>query len=93
MSYTQNEKSSLVEEISLSIKEVVMTREEVLKAIRKYSAEMRAIVAALEYDVLSITQGYRLNGSDHIDSLKGMMDTLKDKADEVKAVLDQWPES
>jgi len=93
MRYTQNEKSSLVEEISLSIKEVVMTREEVLKAIRKYSAEMRAIVAALEYDVLSITQGYRLNGSDHIDSLKGMMDTLKDKADEVKAVLDQWPES
>lgn len=70
-----------------------MTKEEVLAAIRNHAGEMRSIIAALEYEVLTLVQGFRLEIPGEIDALKGMMDSLETKASEVKDILDQWPSS
>lgn len=68
-----------------------MTKNEVLAEVRARCGEIRAIVAALEYDVLALTQGYRLETEGDIDSLSQMMDTLISKADDVKSSLSGWP--
>jgi len=70
-----------------------MTKEEVLAEIRIHSAAIRAIIASLEYKVLTLTQGNRIEYPDQVSGLKSMMDSLKGKVDEIKDVLDEWPKS
>lgn len=69
-----------------------MTKEEVLKDIRNHSSEIKTCVVALDLAVLSLVAGYRSEVDGEIDSLKGMMDYVKDKASEIKTILGQWPE-
>lgn len=70
-----------------------MTKEEVLKAIRNHCGEIRTIAATLEYTLIALAQGHKPEASGEIDALKDMMDNLKEKADEVKGILGQWPKS
>ncbi len=68
-----------------------MTKEEVLRAIRNHSSEVKHCIVALDFAISSLVGGYRSEVGGEIDSLKGMMDRAKGKVDEIKGVLDEWP--
>ncbi len=68
-----------------------MTKIEVLKAIRVQVVEIKNCLVTLDSTVASLTNSYKVEAEGEIDSLKGMMDYVKDKADQIKAALDQWP--
>jgi len=69
-----------------------MTKEEVLRAIRNHSSEIKTCVGTLDVTIASLVGGYKAEAEGEIDALKGMMDFVKDKADEIKSILDEWPE-
>lgn len=68
-----------------------MTKDEIIKAVHNHAGEVKAMIAALEYHLHVLASGYRLEVEGEIDSLKGMMDTVKDKAGEIKSILGGWP--
>lgn len=68
-----------------------MTKEEVLKAIRNHSSEVKHCIVAMDFAISSIVAGHRTEVNGEIDSLKGMMDRVKGKVDEIKGTLDEWP--
>lgn len=70
-----------------------MTKDEVLAKVRNHLSESRTIIAALEYGIIVLAKGYKPEIEGEISALKGMMDTLEVQAQEVKDILDQWPES
>ncbi len=68
-----------------------MTKEEVLKAIRNHGGEIKTAVAALDYHVHALVHGFHGEVEGEIDGLKDTMDFVKTKADEIKAILGEWP--
>lgn len=69
-----------------------MTKEEILKAIRNHTSEIKTCIVTLDYMIASTVGGYRTEFEGEIDSLKGMMDVVKSRADEIKSILNEWPE-
>lgn len=69
-----------------------MTKEQVLKSILNHSSEIKTALVATEYHLLSLTRGFREQTDGEINSLKGTVDFIKTKADEIKDILNQWPE-
>ena len=68
-----------------------MTKIEILKAIRVQVVEIKNCLVTLDSTVASLTNSYKVEAEGEIDSLEGMMDYVKTKADQIKAALDQWP--
>lgn len=68
-----------------------MTKEEVLRAVRNHSSEVKHCMVAMDFTISSLVGDYRVEASGEMDSLKGMMDHVKGKVDEIKGILDEWP--
>lgn len=68
-----------------------MTKEEVLKAIRNHSSEVKHCMVAMDFAISSLVEGHRSEVDGEIGSLKGMMDHVKGKVDEIKGILEEWP--
>jgi len=69
-----------------------MTKTEILRAVRNHSSEIKICLDTLSCVVVSLAKGYKLEVEGEIDSLKSMTGFIKGKADEMKSILDEWPE-
>jgi len=68
-----------------------MTKEEIYKATRNHAGDIRNTFHSLDFTLLAVIKSYRPETEGMIDALKDSMDYVKGAADEVKALLDQWP--
>ena len=68
-----------------------MSKEEILKATRNHSGEIKTMLILLESSLSAAVSGNVVDDEDFIDSLKGAMGCGKDKFDELSTLLDGWP--
>lgn len=69
-----------------------MTKKEVLKAIRNHSKEIKIAMLALDFQIHSLVHEFRPEAENEIAHLMDMMDFVKGRADEIKVILDGWPD-
>jgi len=69
-----------------------MTKAEILKAIRNHSSEIKTCMVTLDCTIASLAGGFKPEVEGEIGSLRRMMDFVKGKADEIKSILNGWPE-
>ena len=70
---------------------MVMTKQEVLKAIRNHGGEIKTAVAVLDYSIYAKSVGMIGEVPGEIDQLKDLMSFVGNKANEIKDILDNWP--
>lgn len=70
-----------------------MTKEEILAAINNHSGDINRILNGVITTVDSVVRGYidPAQETNMIDGVKSSIDTVKNQADEIADLLDQWP--
>lgn len=70
---------------------MAMTKEEILKALRNHSSEVKVSLATVDLAVHSLVVGSRVEVLNEINSYKGLLGFARDKIVEMKNLLDGWP--
>lgn len=69
-----------------------MTKVEVWKAIRNHSGDIRTILVGLDAQLASVVKGVYAQPDGFINELKASLDAAESQVQEIKDLLDQWPE-